>query len=305
MSHAEFRSVLEAGHSTVSHSPPHNSLGPQARIHELESRLAEVRKDYAELHTALFDGAQVHRRLCAPRLLRYGEFEIASEVFAVRYLAGDFFTVEEVDGDVVLALGDITGKGIAAGMWTTLLVGLVAMQRRVNTDPEAIVSSVNKDLCALSPSVPLLSLFLARLNPASGALEYCNAGHPPALLLQADGQLESLSIGGPLLGAVRGASFATGRIDLSPGDILLAYSDGIIEARNGGDEDFGRERLEAQLCRASVGDADHVLFSVLGAVRDFAAQELADDTSVVVIRRNLSGMGDNGRSAGSHSSERR
>jgi sigma-B regulation protein RsbU (phosphoserine phosphatase) len=201
-------------------------------------------------------------------------------------VAGDHFPVEDTNGDVLLALGDITGKGIAAGMWTTLLVGFVAMQRRMNADPEAIATGVNNELCALSLPAPLVSLFLARLDPASGAIEYCNAGHPPALLLRAEGQLESLSIGGPLLGAIPGASFEAGRVDLFPGDMLLAYSDGIIEARNSGDEDFGRARLEAQLRCASVGDADHVLFSILGAVRDFAAQELADDTSVVIIRRN-------------------
>src|SRR5262252_6086242 len=173
MNHAEFTGVFEVGRTTVSPSPPYNSLGPQARIHELEVKLAEVRKDYAELHTALFDGAQVHRRLCAPRLARYGEFEIASEVFAVHYLAGDFFTLDEVHDNVVLALGDIAGKGIAAGMWTTLLVGFVAMQRRVNADPQAIVTLVNNELCVLSSPAPLVSLFLACLDPASGTLDYC------------------------------------------------------------------------------------------------------------------------------------
>ena len=62
---------------------------------ELEIKLDELRKDYAELHTAVFEAGQVHRRLCAPRLVRYGDFEIASEIFAVRHLAGDFFTVKE------------------------------------------------------------------------------------------------------------------------------------------------------------------------------------------------------------------
>jgi serine phosphatase RsbU (regulator of sigma subunit) len=89
---------------------------------ELEIKLDELRKDYAELHTAVFEAGQVHRRLCAPRLVRYGDFEIASEIFAVRHLAGDFFTVKEFNNRLVLTLGDISGKGLAAGMWTTHLV---------------------------------------------------------------------------------------------------------------------------------------------------------------------------------------
>src|SRR5216110_2642453 len=93
---------------------------------ELEAKLATLQKDYAELHAAIFEAAQVHRRLCAPRLIRRGNFEIASEIFAVRHLPGDFFTIEETNSGVLLALGDICGKGLAAGMWTTHLVGLVA-----------------------------------------------------------------------------------------------------------------------------------------------------------------------------------
>ena len=88
-------------------------------------RLASLQKDYAELHTAIFEAAQVHRRLCAPRLVRYGDFEIASEIFAVRHLAGDFFTIRHTNSGVILALGDVCGKGLAAGMWTTHLVGLI------------------------------------------------------------------------------------------------------------------------------------------------------------------------------------
>lgn len=255
-----------------------------------ELELAALRRNYADVHAAFFEAAQLHRRLCAPRLVRYGDFEIASEIFAVRHLPGDFFTVEEASDGVVLALGDICGKGLAAGMWTTHLVGLVATHTAANSEPRAIVAGMNRDLCRVSQPAPLASLFLARLDPATGQLDYCSAGHPPALLLRADGQLELLSEGGPLLGAVPAASFASGRVEVRHGDVLLAYSDGILESRNNADEEFGSARLEAQLRRAPTGAADAVLFSVLGAVQDFAAaRELADDTSLVVLRRTPRG----------------
>src|SRR5436190_16860440 len=95
------------------------------RRQDLQIRLATLQKDYADLHAAIFEAAQVHRRLCAPRQLRFGDFEIASEIFAVRHLPGDFFTVEQTSDSVVAALGDICGKGLAAGMWTTHVVGMV------------------------------------------------------------------------------------------------------------------------------------------------------------------------------------
>src|SRR5437870_13695076 len=105
-------------------SPPRRRTSVKARREELEFKLDALQKDYVDLHTAIFEAAQVHRRLCAPRLLRYQDFEIASEIFAVRHLPGDFFTVEETSDGVLLALGDICGKGLAAGMWTTHVVGM-------------------------------------------------------------------------------------------------------------------------------------------------------------------------------------
>jgi sigma-B regulation protein RsbU (phosphoserine phosphatase) len=264
---------------------PRQNSGIRARQQELELKLAALQKDYVDLHSALFEAAQVHRRLCAPRLVRYGDFEIASEIFAVRHLPGDFFAVEESSTGIILALGDICGKGLAAGMWTTHLVGLVRTHTAASAEPQAIAAGVNRDICRMSGLVPLASLFLAKLDPASGRLDYSNAGHPPALLLRADGQVESLSEGGPLLGAVPAASYAGRRVDLSAGDVLLAYSDGIVESRNNADQEFGCERLETELRRTRTASAEAVLFSILGAVQDFAAASpLADDMSLVVVR---------------------
>src|SRR5438132_6791913 len=191
---------------------------------ELEVKLASLQQDYAELHTAIFEAAQVHRRLCAPRLVRHRDFEIASEIFAVRHLPGDFFTVEETNDGVILALGDICGKGLAAGMWTTHLVGLVGAHVAVTSEPEAIVESVNRDLCRMETVVPLASLFLAKLDPATGMLNYCSAGHPPALLLRASGKLELLSEGGMLLGVLPAASYVSGCVELGIDDMLMIYS---------------------------------------------------------------------------------
>jgi sigma-B regulation protein RsbU (phosphoserine phosphatase) len=281
-------------------------LAPSGRGHaarvvrqELEVKLAQLQKDYAELHTAIFEAAQVHRRLCAPRLVRYGEFEIASEIFAVRHLAGDFFTIKESNNGVILTLGDICGKGLAAGMWTTHLVGLVGARAAVHSEPEAIVAGVNRDVCLMASMVPLASLFVAKLDPISGRLEYCSAGHPPALLLRANGEVELLSEGGLLLGVVAAAPYVRGSVELGPGDVLLAYSDGVLESLNKSEEEFGRGRLEQQLRRATItsgssrAESDHVLsaegvlFSVLAAVQDFAATHpIVDDMSLVIIRRD-------------------
>ncbi len=259
----------------------------KSRRQELELKLATLQKNYADLYTAIFEAAQVHRRLCAPRLLRYGDFEIASEIFAVRHLPGDFFTAQSTDRGVILGLGDICGKGLAAGMWTTHFVGSVTRHAAAMSEPEVIVAGVNRDLCQLGSEKALSSLFLARLDPIKGTLAYCSAGHPPALLLGAGGEMRSLSDGGTLLGVTPAASYVSGSVTMHSGDALLIYSDGIVESRGDAGEEFGEARLETELRRAQGASADAILFSVLGAVQDFAAtRPLIDDMTLVVVRRD-------------------
>lgn len=260
-----------------------------ARRRDLEFKLAALQEDYADLHTAIFEAAQVHRRLCAPRLVRAGDFEIASEIFAVRHLPGDFFTVKQQDDHVLFALGDISGKGLAAGMWTTHLVGLTNSYAALTSSPEAIAAGVNHDLSGMALAASLASLFLGKLDPLSGRLDYCSAGHPPAFLLRADGNLESLSEGGMLLGVTSDATYVGASVNLHQDDVLLVYSDGIVESRNETSEEFGYDRLREELQRARTESADTILFSALGAVQDFAGtRPLMDDMTLAVIRRTNS-----------------
>ena len=252
-------------------------------LRQFEDKIAVLQRQYAELNTAIFEAAQVHRRLCAPSSVHYEPFNIASEIFAVRHLPGDFFTVHETDEGLVLALGDIGGKGLAAGMWVSHFAGLIRSHTAANSSPETIVAGVNRDLARLS-AAPLSSLFVGRLNSGSGTLDYCSAGHPPALLLRASGELESLSDGGPVLGVVPDAGFDCGRAQINRGDAVLICSDGILESFDQAEQEFGKRRLEEEFRRAQGGSAEAMLFSVLGAVQDFAApRPLTDDMTLVLI----------------------
>ena len=265
----------------ISTSSPATVVSPLA---ELQQKLETLQRDYAELNTAIFEAAQVHRRLCAPSLLRHGAFDVATETFAVRHLPGDFVSVEETRDGLVLALGDIGGKGLAAGMWVTHLIGLLRTHTAASSDPEVIVAGINRDIARLSSVEPLSTLFVARLSK-SGQLDYTSAGHPPALLLRKNEQLELLSDGGPVLGAVPAAVFERGTVKLRGGDLLLACSDGILESFNEAEQEFGNMRLQTELRRAQGGSAEAVLFSVLGAVQDFAApRPLTDDMTLMVVK---------------------
>lgn len=259
---------------------------PLEDILGLKEELTALRQEQGKLHQAIFEAAQVQRRLCAPRELSWGEFEIAGEIFPVRHLSGDFFKVLDLGGALGLAVGDIAGKGLSAGIWLPHLTGLVQRCMRAHADPAAAVAEVNRELCDGEGEPPMTALFLARMDPQSGEIVYCNAGLPAPLILRRDKSVVALEKGGPMLGALRGAAFGTGSVTLNPGDTLIAYSDGVTECRNSHDEEFDTKRLAASAGAASATSASKTLFSTLGAVLDFAEGcSPGDDLTLLVVRR--------------------
>jgi sigma-B regulation protein RsbU (phosphoserine phosphatase) len=189
-------------------------------------------------------------------------------------------------------LGDIAGKGIAAGMWFTHLAGLLQSYGRPDADPSKIALEINRHLCYLRPVAPFVTAFLALFDCELGKLTYCNAGHFLPILLRANGRTCLLDKGGPLLGAIDGAEYQTGELALEPGDTLVAYSDGVLECRNPADEEFGVDRLIAALRQAEQRSAHDTLMLLLAAVQDFAnGHPLCDDLSLTVIQRDAKSNG--------------
>jgi serine phosphatase RsbU (regulator of sigma subunit) len=252
----------------------------------LADELNALRRDQAKLQQAIFEAAQVQRRLCAPRELTWREFEIAGEIFPVRHLSGDFFKVMELGSSLGVALGDIAGKGLTAGIWQAHVMGLIQRSARRNSNPGDAVAEVNHELCHNDGPPPLTALFFARIDSGTNELVYCNAGLPAPLLLRHNQILERLETGGPILGAVKNAAFQTGSVTLDPGDMLVAYSDGVTECRNAQDDEFEVERLTAAARTVSGVNASKALFSLLGTVLDFADScSPGDDLTLLVVRR--------------------
>jgi serine phosphatase RsbU (regulator of sigma subunit) len=252
-----------------------------------QEQLTTLRSEMGEVYRELYEAAQMQRKLSGPRHLRRGDFEIASEMFPVRHISGDFFNVSDVGANTMLAIGYIAGKGLTAGMWFTHLLALMRTHAEADADPAAAMQAINRQICTLRSGPPITSMFVARLDWRTGTLEYCNAGHPGPLLLRAKGGVETLQQGGPLLGVLPDASFENGRVVLEPGDLLLGYSDGLIESCNQRDEEFGVDRLLAAALGAERASANAMLFSVVGAVQDFAGgHPREDDFTLIVVHRS-------------------
>ena len=269
------------------HSSTTTAASSTDRTKSLQQELETVRREHAKLQQAIYEAAQVQRRLCSPRELVWGEFEIAGEIFPVRHLSGDFFKVMQGDGVLGLVLGDIAGKGLSAGIWQAHLMDLIQRCSRTHLHPADAVAAVNRELCLDEGEPPITALFFARLDPERNELVYCNAGLPAPLVLRRDKGVERLEEGGPMLGALQSAMYRSGTVHLHPGDMLVAYSDGLTECRNSQDEEFETERLSAAVKSVSGVTASKVLFSTLATVLDFAdACPPEDDLTLLVVRRS-------------------
>jgi sigma-B regulation protein RsbU (phosphoserine phosphatase) len=250
---------------------------------EMDSLLRER----VDLHAQIADAVQIQRKLSGPRVLHCGDLQFAREVFAARYLSGDFTTFSQEGSRVLAVLGDIAGKGVGAGMWFTHLAGLLQSCGRPDFSPSTIASEINRHLCYLQPVAPFVTALIAQMDCDRGVLTYCNAGHFPPILFRQDGDVQLLETGGPLLGALQGAEFASGELTLGPGDTLVVYSDGVVECRNPEGEEFGLDRLIAALPRAKQHSAHGTLMMLLAVVQEFAnGYPMSDDMSLTLIQRD-------------------
>jgi serine phosphatase RsbU (regulator of sigma subunit) len=271
--------------------PPISSNSAPSTKMSLQAEVDELRREKLDLHSQLSEAVQIQRELSGSRKLHHGCLQFSSEVFAARFLSGDFTMFSQAGSTVLAVHGDIAGKGVAAGMWFTNLVGLLQSYGRPDSDPARIASEVNRHLCYLRPIAPFVTAFLAQIDCHRGKLTYCTAGHCPPIVLRVDGRTEYLETGGPLLGALEGAGFDSGKLSLEPGDTLVTYSDGVLESCNPSGEEFGSERLAAALRRAKQQSAHATLMVLLAILQDFSnGSSVCDDISVTVIQRDAEGI---------------
>jgi serine phosphatase RsbU (regulator of sigma subunit) len=280
--HETGQTAKRRARKNVGMSGAHNNEELQSIRQELDI----VRREHAKLQQAVYEAAQIQRKLCSPRELVWGDFEIAGEIFPVRHLSGDFFKVMQLDDVLGLALGDIAGKGLTAGIWQAHLIDLIQRCARTYLHPADVIAGVNRELCLDDSEPPITALFFARLDPERNELQYCNAGLPAPLIMRRGTSVDRLEEGGPMLGALQEASYNCGTVYLNPGDMLIAYSDGLTECRNHEDQEFEIGRLSAAARSLNGSTANQVLFSTLATVLDFAEQcPPGDDLTLLVVRR--------------------
>ena len=201
-------------------------------------------------------------------------------------LGGDSYDAIDVGrGAVALSVADVIGKGLPAALLMANLQASVRASTSRDSTPSLVTARVNRLLCETIAPGKFVTMCYAVLDTQRWTLAYTSAGHNPAILVHADGSLQRLTSGGPFLGVFPDAAFAQGEVPLRAGDRLVLFTDGLTEARNADNEEFGDRRLEETVRRHRGADAADLMDIVYHDALRFAGGTLQDDATLVVVGR--------------------
>ncbi len=264
------------------------SLASVAAMHLRNISLAAEAAERQRLEEELKLARQIQLALLPSALPSVPGYSLHGGNLPSRGVSGDLYEVFERDEgrECFLLVADVSGKGIAAAFLTASLEALAAGPIEVGYPPEKVCALVGRRLYARTLPAKYATAFLAVLERATGALSYTNAGHNPALLVRADGNAELLAPTGMPIGLMPEAAYGCKQVRLHQGDTLIIYTDGITEAENREEEEFGTRRL-LETCRALRGKSlEELANGIEKALGDFAGGvPFADDRTLVMLRR--------------------
>jgi len=212
-------------------------------------------------------------------------YEVTGCNLPCRTVGGDYYDFVTENDRLLIALGDVSGKGTGAALLMTVLRAAVRAHWTEDSLGEA-VAHINRTVCQNVPSNKFVTFFVATLDPPSGQLTYVNAGHNPPMLIRTNGEVEELHEGGMVLGLFEGISYEAGTISMRPADTLLAYSDGVTETWSTEGDEYGEDRLCAFAVENRALDTAALQAGILRDIVSFESDAGAtDDRTLVLLRR--------------------
>lgn len=231
------------------------------------------------------DARNVHDSLLRVELPNVKGVDVAVWSKPKFQVGGDYYEVCELqDGRVLFCIADVCGKGVSATIQMSNLQGAMKALA-AETNPATLCRTVNRIMNANLPPGRFISMFVGVLEPESGRLSYCNAGHLPPLWLRASGESSALQTGGPVLGTFRECDYEMDQLRLSPGDCIVLLTDGVSEANDDQGTEFGDTQL-SNFVQARVAMTAPVLRdTIVAAVNAHCAEQFEDDATVLVLQR--------------------
>lgn len=263
-------------------------------VFALVGSYVETTKDYYEEEA---ENRRVHAEMKMARSTQEGFLPAALpklqpfDIFGVNLssleVSGDYYDAVARDGgSVVLAIGDVKGKGMPASLlMSNVQAGLHTQLYNPHFEIQQCVSNLNRLVCDNTTPEDFVTFALVELVAAPPRLRVVRAGHELPFVVSRDGEVYKLEEGGPVLGLVPDIPFAVEERDLSPGDVLCLYTDGVTEVYDEGEEEFGLDRLIETVKSRRDDTAREIADEIVRRVRDFSALDsLPDDVTLVIVR---------------------
>jgi phosphoserine phosphatase RsbU/P len=263
------------------------TIASVASIKIEHERLLDERLEKRRMEEELKVASEIQMRLQPVAPPKLEGWDMTAVSFPCREIGGDYYDyIPRRDNRLVLAVGDVSGKGTGAALLMSSVHAAVRAQSQTQASISEVMEETNRYIYENSPSSKYLTLFYSVLDPATGELAYSNGGHNTPLLLRANGEMVKLDIGGLPVGLMPGISYDEDRVQFRPGDVLVIYSDGITESVNLQDEEFGETRLievvKNNLHRSASGIRDRIDEALSRFVGTAAA---VDDMTVMIVKR--------------------
>jgi phosphoserine phosphatase RsbU/P len=264
------------------------TIASVASIKIEHERLLDERLEKRRMEEELKVASEIQMRLQPVAPPKLEGWDMTAVSFPCREIGGDYYDyIPRRDNRLVLAVGDVSGKGTGAALLMSSVHAAVRAQSQTPASISEVMEEINRYIYENSPSSKYLTLFYSVLDPATGELAYSNGGHNTPLLLRANGEMVKLDIGGLPVGLMPGICYDQDQVQFYPGDVLVIYSDGITESVNLQDEEFGEARLievvKNNLHRSASGIRDRIDEALSRFVGTAAA---VDDMTVMIVKRS-------------------
>ena len=252
----------------------------------LHRKLIEKEHMDEQLKTA----GQVQTRLTPEQPPSIPGYEIAGICLPAYDIGGDYFDyIPLEDGRLGIALADVSGHGVPAALVMSAFRALLRTQARLQSDPAPAMQFLNRTLPDFTGRDDYVTVIYGTLDPPSGEFTYSNCGHPPALLFRSAGEIGQLRRGGPALSVFSDRVYEKGRETLSPGDMLMLYTDGVTENIAPGGEFFELEDLAGLVQQNYELPVQEILPLVVSTVKSFTGADVfQDDFTLMLLRRTAS-----------------
>lgn len=216
------------------------------------------------------------------------QLDIAALMNAAKDVGGDFYDFFRIDDQRIgFVVADVSGKGVPAAIFMAVSRTLIRATGVRGVSPAECISYSNELLAQESANSMFVTAFYGIYNLTTGQVTYTNAGHNPPYLMKADGTILQLPFSSDLVvGAIDDFKYSEETLQLEHGDTLLLYTDGVTEAINSGDEEFGEQRLQAVLAQMTSNSSQDIIERIKACVSDFAGEaEQSDDITLLAIKR--------------------